>query len=158
MHIQKVFVILAFNNQLMETVISLLVQIPVVGSKLEAPVRAILGQWWQRWSSFSQLFPTFSQTEREASRGRWNQRGQHPQLYLWEVRPGNGHIFHCLYRPQFGTKLSEKTTDREEIKSLGLVKLLFTLLCLILYVESLILVYEETSEVHLDLLKRKEWE
>jgi len=44
MHIQKVFVILAFNNQLMETVISLLVQIPVVGSKLEAPVRAILAK------------------------------------------------------------------------------------------------------------------
>lgn len=44
MHIQKVFVILAFNNQLMETVISLLVQIPVMGSKLEAPVRAILGE------------------------------------------------------------------------------------------------------------------
>ena len=44
MHIQKVFVILAFNNQLMETVISLLVQIPVMGSKLEAPVRTILGE------------------------------------------------------------------------------------------------------------------
>jgi len=44
MHIQKVFVILAFNNQLMETVISLLVQVPVVGSKLEAPVRAILAK------------------------------------------------------------------------------------------------------------------
>ena len=43
MHIQKIFVILAFNNQLMETVISLLVQIPVVGNKLEAPVRALLG-------------------------------------------------------------------------------------------------------------------
>ena len=43
MHIQKIFVILAFNNQLMETLISLLVQIPVVGGKLEAPVRSILG-------------------------------------------------------------------------------------------------------------------
>merc|ERR1711902_164394 len=31
MHIQKIFVILAFNNQLLETLISLLVQIPVVG-------------------------------------------------------------------------------------------------------------------------------
>merc|ERR1719450_1766958 len=44
MHIQKVFVILAFNNQLMETVISLLVQIPVIGSKLEAPVRAVIAK------------------------------------------------------------------------------------------------------------------
>lgn len=44
MHIQKVFVILAFNNQLMETVISLLVQVPVIGSKLEAPVRAMLAK------------------------------------------------------------------------------------------------------------------
>jgi len=44
MHIQKIFVILAFNNQLMETVISLLVQIPVVGNKLEAPVRALLAK------------------------------------------------------------------------------------------------------------------
>ena len=43
MHIQKIFVILAFNNQLMETLISLLVQIPVVGVKLESPVRSILG-------------------------------------------------------------------------------------------------------------------
>ena len=45
MHIQKVFVILAFNNQLMETVIYLLVQIPVIGSKLEAPVRAVIGKF-----------------------------------------------------------------------------------------------------------------
>lgn len=44
MHIQKIFVILAFNNQLLETVISLLVQIPVVGQKLEQPVRTILAK------------------------------------------------------------------------------------------------------------------
>lgn len=44
MHIQKIFVILAFNNQLMETLISLLVQIPVVGGKLESPVRSILAK------------------------------------------------------------------------------------------------------------------
>ena len=43
MHIQKIFVILAFNNQLMETLISLLVQIPGVGGILESPVRSILG-------------------------------------------------------------------------------------------------------------------
>merc|ERR1712179_480122 len=42
MHIQKIFVILAFNNQLLETAISLLVQIPGVGLKLEAPVRSLL--------------------------------------------------------------------------------------------------------------------
>ena len=44
MHIQKIFVILAFNNQLLETGISLLVQIPVVGQKLEQPVRTLLGK------------------------------------------------------------------------------------------------------------------
>merc|ERR1712098_784866 len=44
MHIQKVFVILAFNNQLIETLISLIVKIPVVGDKLEAPVRAGLAK------------------------------------------------------------------------------------------------------------------
>ena len=43
MHIQKIFVIFAFNNQLMETLISLLVQIPVIGGTLESPVRSILG-------------------------------------------------------------------------------------------------------------------
>ena len=43
MHIQKIFVILAFNNQLLETAMSLLVQIPAVGPKLEAPVRTLLG-------------------------------------------------------------------------------------------------------------------
>jgi len=37
-------VILAFNNQLMETVISLLVQIRVIGDKLEAPVRTLLAK------------------------------------------------------------------------------------------------------------------
>lgn len=42
MHIQKIFVILAFNNQLLESAISLLVQIPGVGPKLEAPVRSLL--------------------------------------------------------------------------------------------------------------------
>merc|ERR1712098_791362 len=44
MHIQKVFVILAFNNQLIETLISLIVKIHVVGDKLEAPVRAGLAK------------------------------------------------------------------------------------------------------------------
>merc|ERR1712025_591107 len=42
MHIQKIFVILAFNNQLMETAISLLIQIPGIGVRLEAPVRSLL--------------------------------------------------------------------------------------------------------------------
>merc|ERR1740123_2117396 len=42
MHIQKIFVILAFNNQLLETAISLLIQIPGVGVRLEAPVRSLL--------------------------------------------------------------------------------------------------------------------
>jgi len=44
MHIQKIFVILAFNQQLVETSISVLVQIPVLGPKLEAPVRSILAK------------------------------------------------------------------------------------------------------------------
>merc|ERR1719361_42952 len=44
MRIQKVFVILAFNNQLMEGAVSLLVQIPVIGTKLESPVRSILAK------------------------------------------------------------------------------------------------------------------
>merc|ERR1711994_232888 len=44
MHIQKIFVILAFNNQLVETLISLLVQIPGVGGILESPVRSILAK------------------------------------------------------------------------------------------------------------------
>merc|ERR1719347_159696 len=44
MHIQKIFVIFAFNNQLIETLISLIVKIPVVGDKLEAPVRAGLAK------------------------------------------------------------------------------------------------------------------
>merc|ERR1712141_297977 len=44
MHIQKIFVILTFNNQLLETLISLLVQIPVVGVNLESPVRSILAK------------------------------------------------------------------------------------------------------------------
>lgn len=44
MHIQKIFVILAFNNQLLETAISLLIQIPGVGVRLEAPVRSLLGK------------------------------------------------------------------------------------------------------------------
>lgn len=44
MHIQKIFVILAFNQQLMETIISFLVKIPFLGPKLETPVRNILAQ------------------------------------------------------------------------------------------------------------------
>merc|ERR1719348_2162647 len=42
MHIQKVFVILAFNQQLFDTAISFLVKIPDIGSRLEEPVRNIL--------------------------------------------------------------------------------------------------------------------
>eukprot|EP00092_Neocalanus_flemingeri_P032050 GFUD01034832.1.p1 GENE.GFUD01034832.1~~GFUD01034832.1.p1 ORF type:complete len:443 (+),score=86.53 GFUD01034832.1:124-1452(+) len=44
MHIQKIFVILAFNQQLVETSISFLVQVPYLGPKLEAPVRNILAK------------------------------------------------------------------------------------------------------------------
>merc|ERR1719225_2267805 len=42
MHIQKIFVILAFNNQLLETAMSLLIQIPGIGLRLKAPVRSLL--------------------------------------------------------------------------------------------------------------------
>lgn len=41
MHIQKVFVILAFNETLLESAIELLRLIPVVGEKLEAPIREV---------------------------------------------------------------------------------------------------------------------
>merc|ERR1719431_2047156 len=44
MHIQKIFVILAFNQQLMETIISFLVKVPFLGPKLEIPVRTILAR------------------------------------------------------------------------------------------------------------------
>merc|ERR1712147_123684 len=44
MHIQKVFVILAFNKELFEGAVSLLVQIPVLGARLEGPVRQLLAQ------------------------------------------------------------------------------------------------------------------
>jgi len=42
MHIQKIFVILAFNQQLFDTAISFLVMIPFIGPRLEAPVRNVL--------------------------------------------------------------------------------------------------------------------
>ena len=45
MHIQKIFVILAFNNQLLESAISLITKVPAVGSKLEDPVRKLLGKF-----------------------------------------------------------------------------------------------------------------
>jgi hypothetical protein len=41
MHIQKVFVILAFNETLLESAIALLHRIPLVGEKLEAPIRKV---------------------------------------------------------------------------------------------------------------------
>jgi len=44
MHIQKIFVILAFNNQLLESAISLITKIPAVGAKLEDPVRKLLAK------------------------------------------------------------------------------------------------------------------
>jgi len=44
MHIQKIFVILAFNKELFEGALSLLVQIPVLGARLEGPVRKLLAQ------------------------------------------------------------------------------------------------------------------
>ena len=73
MHIQKIFVILAFNNQLMETLISLLVQIPGVGGILESPVRSILGAIYL--FSFSCLIVFFcSKTEREVAWRRWRKR------------------------------------------------------------------------------------
>lgn len=42
MHIQKVFVILAFNEELLESAISFLHMIPYVGDNLETPVRDLL--------------------------------------------------------------------------------------------------------------------
>jgi uncharacterized membrane protein YdjX (TVP38/TMEM64 family) len=41
MHIQKIFVILAFNETLLESAIELLHVIPVVGVKLEQPIRHV---------------------------------------------------------------------------------------------------------------------
>merc|ERR1712071_645263 len=43
-HIQKIFVILAFNETLLESSIELLKRIPVIGLKLEAPIRSVLAQ------------------------------------------------------------------------------------------------------------------
>jgi len=68
MHIQKIFVIFAFNQQLLETSISFLVQIPVLGPKLEAPVRNLLvkqkeklhsGTFDQGGSILSSIFEKF---------------------------------------------------------------------------------------------------
>merc|ERR1711864_29586 len=42
MHIQKIFVILAFNEQLFDTAVSFLVKIPFLGAQLEGPVRNLL--------------------------------------------------------------------------------------------------------------------
>merc|ERR1719369_1769643 len=42
MHIQKIFVIFAFNQQLFETAVSVLVKLPLLGPLLEAPVRSLL--------------------------------------------------------------------------------------------------------------------
>jgi len=44
MHIQKVFIILAFNETLIETVVSNLVKIPGVGSRLEGPFKELLAK------------------------------------------------------------------------------------------------------------------
>ena len=44
MHIQKVFIILAFNETLIETVVSTLVKIPGIGSKLEGPFKELLAK------------------------------------------------------------------------------------------------------------------
>jgi len=51
MHIQKVFVILAFNETLLESAIALLHRIPLVGEKLEAPIRTLLEQQKQKLHS-----------------------------------------------------------------------------------------------------------
>jgi hypothetical protein len=56
MHIQKVFVILAFNETLLESAIALLHRIPLVGEKLEAPIRngfSPLDSFVQCWGSGS---------------------------------------------------------------------------------------------------------
>ena len=57
MHIQKIFVILAFNNQLLETAISLLIQIPGIGVRLEAPVRSLLGTDKNKYGLVTNILP-----------------------------------------------------------------------------------------------------
>ncbi|KAJ8942507.1 hypothetical protein NQ314_010060 [Rhamnusium bicolor] len=42
MHIQKLFVIIAFNESLIETAIKWLKLVPVIGAKLQVPFKAIL--------------------------------------------------------------------------------------------------------------------
>ena len=44
MHIQKVFIILAFNETLIETAVSYLSKIPGVGSRLEGPFKELLAK------------------------------------------------------------------------------------------------------------------
>ena len=67
MHIQKIFVILAFNNQLLESAISLLVQIPGVGPKLEAPVRSLLGKGLYVPQYFLQPNSSFQRNRKRSS-------------------------------------------------------------------------------------------
>ena len=44
MHIQKVFIILAFNESLIAAVVSNLTKIPAIGSKLEAPFKELIAK------------------------------------------------------------------------------------------------------------------
>ncbi|XP_050315905.1 vacuole membrane protein 1-like isoform X2 [Anthonomus grandis grandis] len=61
MHIQKLFVIIAFNETLIETAINYLVLVPVIGSKLQAPFKAFLDGQKQK------LHKKANQTVKEAS-------------------------------------------------------------------------------------------
>ena len=71
MHIQKIFVILAFNNQLLESAISLITKIPAVGVKLEDPVRKLLGKTKKAKLSYNYTFHILSQAKGKAARWRW---------------------------------------------------------------------------------------
>lgn len=42
MHIQKIFIILVFNEALIDVVVTNLVKIPYVGTKLEAPFKELM--------------------------------------------------------------------------------------------------------------------
>ena len=44
MHIQKVFIILAFNETLIDIVVSNLTKIPAIGAKLEGPFKELIAK------------------------------------------------------------------------------------------------------------------
>ncbi len=110
MHIQKFFVILAFNESLINHAVSHVADVPIVGKNLQGPFKAFLAQQKEKLHRRSEDLATATVSGFPAIYANFLRISttlgtQHPELDLREVRPCHGRLLFAVYSEFLGPKL-----------------------------------------------------